>query len=313
MIELKNNLNTFGYVLLKNIIKENDVNNIKSNISHTEVNYYIAKNYIDTTIIKTVNTLFNWDCHYTKYRVSNLSNSDASTFHRDIISQNNINKSKRVLSMPMTILSYLDTTSIELIPKTHLLTNMKLDKAINMYKTKIEIKIEPTDILVFYSTIIHRGLFSRKTENRRLIQIFEVYESYDRYINIKNKIYHVPTTKDHDRHDNIMKYISKDKYLIGIPNYLAYLNAALGYGYIKNNLDIEYLSSDGFNDRLELSKQLLDQAIYPIDRYIYTDKPIDLPEEYIDDFRYKCYYRFYYLVILCIVIAIIIIILLLDI
>ena len=42
--------------------------------------------FINNVMLMKANKLLNIECHYTKYRVSNNTNSsDAGTFHRDII------------------------------------------------------------------------------------------------------------------------------------------------------------------------------------------------------------------------------------
>ena len=71
-----------------------------------------------------------------------------------------------------TCLAYLDMKSIlEIIPNSHKnLCHLDFYKS---FKSKIQLRLRPGDVLLFNSVTLHRGIFYKNnTNNRRLIQLF---------------------------------------------------------------------------------------------------------------------------------------------
>ena len=166
-----------GYILLTNVLNENDLEFGLSSIVDNKVDYSIMKQYIDNVffpkIKKTSNIIS--DPHYVKFRLSNNNNStDASTFHGDIY--NNTNSE---LLPIYTCLCYFDDAQLEIIPGSHKFNN--IGSSIESYNKKITINIRRGDILIFHSNIHHRGINYNKTENRRLLQVFEVFPDKQTY------------------------------------------------------------------------------------------------------------------------------------
>ena len=239
-----------GYFLLKNKLSNNEINYLNYSILDNLVNYSNIQSHIDNNLISIVNESFNWNIIYCKYRVSNNNNStDASIFHRDIINYTNSYKCPCY-----TLLIYLDNTIMEFIQYSHLQPNMNVSTAfINYFKNKIIINIEIGDILIINSALIHRGIFSKNKNNRKLIQIFDVFKNridYDKYSNL---FIHIPSSLNENNYyiRKLCMIISKKYLLISFISFILYFNAACGYNYntyhTKSN---KYISSEGSQNRL---------------------------------------------------------------
>jgi hypothetical protein len=186
------------------------------------------------TIDKQLGTLMT----YTKFRVSNNNNStDAGTFHRDLITIKPGLKEKNDTTqcVPIfTCLAYLDKTVMEIIPGTHLKPAMNLSESVSQFfSNTLLLEMHPGDLLVFYSTLLHRGIFTEKLENRRLIQVFETYPSQEAYNVYADKVLHIPAeeNKVNTMVANSMVKLSRSKLGTNFANALGYLNASTGYGH----------------------------------------------------------------------------------
>lgn len=166
-----------GYILKTNVLNENDLEFGLSSIVDNKVDYSIMKQYIDNVFFPKIKKTSNFitDPHYIKFRLSNNNNStDASTFHGDIY--NNTNSE----FLPIyTCLCYFDDAQLEIIPGSHKYNN--IGSSIESYNKKIILNIKRGDILIFHSNIHHRGINYNKTENRRLLQVFEVFPDKQTY------------------------------------------------------------------------------------------------------------------------------------
>ena len=165
-----------------------------------------------------------------KYRVSNNNNStDAGQFHKDLklLDEKDINRNN---APPIyTVVTYLDTTQMELLPFSHKDYNMNLVDSLKSFNDTVTVKMNPGDILMFYSILIHRGVFTLKSENRRIIQNF-VCIPQDKYKHYNSKLLHVRCDGKCDpTGGNLMKSISSSKLMNPIFNYLLYLNSSMGY------------------------------------------------------------------------------------
>ncbi len=159
-----------GFIIFRNVLTSNDLdfarNTIKSNglVDYTEV-----KKFIDGVFFNKINSSLGWDCVYNKFRFSSSAHSnlkDAANFHGDVYNLSNL----PVLPI-YTGLCYLDPATVEVIPGTH------LKQKSNGWENKIQLNINPGDIVVFHANLHHRGIPG--TNSRRLIQIFEIFPNKD--------------------------------------------------------------------------------------------------------------------------------------
>jgi hypothetical protein len=228
----RNILEEQGCVLLKQVLAQDEIKQARDSFQNDGkrkmVNYPMMSKFIDEIMMKRVDKELGWNSTYVKFRGSDNNNSsDASTFHRDLISHTESN-----ISPCFTCLAYLDKTTMEIIPSSHQIVTIALPDSKELYQKKVPLKMEPGDLLVFYSTLLHRGIFTEQLANRRLIQVFEVFpnkELYDRYA---NQILHIPTDNTERAKDlsKMMIAISKSKVLVSMANALGYMNASTGYG-----------------------------------------------------------------------------------
>lgn len=245
-------LNRNGFIILRNVIDENKTIYARKQIN-SKVNYYKLKPYLDNDVIGNVNKKLNLNLDYIKYRASNNNNSaDAASFHRDL--QSYTNKSPNVF----TVLSYLDTSYVELVPYTHRNISISITKIKCTLDKRIILKMNPGDILIFYSTLIHRGIFYKsKNKNRRLIQLFDCVniEDKDKY---REEIMHIPCRNDCSSIINNLNIMLNKNYIVSeMLNYIASFNNFRGYGYpyygikfITNDKKIKYLSTESNKHRL---------------------------------------------------------------
>ena len=247
-----NNLNTYGYIVLRNVVDVNRIHYAQNQIN-SKVNYYKLKKYLDNDMINNVNRKLGLHLDYTKYRVSNNNNStDAASFHRDL--QSYTNKLPRVF----TVLSYLDISHMELVPYTHKNITIPVTSMKNMLDNRITIKMNPGDILIFYATLVHRGIFyNSNNKNRRLIQLFDCVDINDKD-KYREEILHIPCRNNCSSLVNYINLTLNKSYIISeILNYISTIITFRGYGYsyyglkyITNDKKIKYLSTEANKNRL---------------------------------------------------------------
>ena len=178
----KNNiLKKEGYIHFKNVLNKNTVEFFNNNVGRNDVNYKSMDEVIKE-VKKILYDNLDWESIMTKYRVSNTHNkSDASYLHNDI---RNVVLQQNISIPSYTVLMYGDKSQLQLIPKSHLnVHNSFIFSTYDLINLKT-IDVNPGDIIIFNSAIIHRGLFTKNTNNRRLLQIFEVFptkELFDKY------------------------------------------------------------------------------------------------------------------------------------
>jgi len=169
-----------GFILVRQCIKRDTLQKFTNNVGKTEVNYrgMVPVVHDMKTCLKEI---FGWEPVMTKYRVSNQENKiDASFLHNDLK-----NVSRTNVPIPChTVLLYGDRGRMQLIPKSHHMTHESIIHAVRDLNNIITIDIEPGDLLVFNASLMHRGVFFNTEDNRRLMQIFEVYpneETFDKF------------------------------------------------------------------------------------------------------------------------------------
>jgi hypothetical protein len=281
-------LNKDGFIIFKNVLNYSQgIDCIdKDKVNYDKMSYFV-QNMIDI-----VNSRLNVNMKYIKYRVSDNNNSvDAGAMHRDIQCQDpNISKTIKCF----TCLTYLDPTTMEILPGSHNMLSMSFIQAYKLFNKIQRIKMNRGDVMLFYSTILHRGIFTEKLKHRRLVQVFDVYSD----INIFKNFYHL---KGSEKFANSMISLFKNRKTSAVLNLYGYFNAACGYGYLKiPNFNISYLSSEGLCHRLEVESN----TMQPINKYIIMNKNIDtLPDKYNSDVKYTLYTRQYILYSLLILIV----------
>lgn len=264
-----------GYILIKGVCDPLEGNEC---IHDQQVDYDRMTRYINNNMISAINQFLGWDADYLKYRVSDNNNSaDASVFHRDIINQ-------RGDSVPcFTCLTYLDKTTTEVVPGTHKKLHMNYADSLVQFTKKIKITCSPGDILLFYSTLIHRGIFTENLPHRRLIQVFEVFPSAHELQKNSSKFLHV---KGDETYSRAMIKVSRYPIISDFLSTYGYFNCSTGYGQM-NLPDIDYLSSEGLRERLEVRPGTLQD----INKYIIVNKAPLMPKDLVKRFRYICYTR----------------------
>ena len=186
-----NDLKVKGYTLLRNVLTYDDVNHALSSIKNdNKIDYSIMKQFIDTVFFPTIQnnlTTIN-DPHYVKFRFSNNNNStDASTFHSDVYNHTN----SKFLPI-YTCLCYFDNAQMEVVPGSHI--DQKLSSVSSFSRKKL-LNMKQGDILVFHANLHHRGVNYNKTENRRLLQVFEVFPDKKTYNDFSSKLVIVQSYK----------------------------------------------------------------------------------------------------------------------
>lgn len=282
-MELNKQLIENGYILFKNVIKKDNIDNAYSCFfPNQKINYSCIKDYIENVMLKTIDEKMEWNSDYIKFRISDNNNSsDASTFHRDIIAQ------KEDLLIPSyTCLSYLDSAVMEIVPKSHLKLFAKIGELYNLYKSKVRLIMEPGDILLFNSTMLHRGVFTENNKTRKLIQVFEVFPNKDLLMEYKDKFVHVTAKEDYSY---VMQFFSKFNISDTISNWIGYINSATGYGILPKKYlpvdDIYFLSSEGLRGREEIKEGVIQTN----NRYVIKYETINLEDKYKLYFNNYCY------------------------
>jgi ectoine hydroxylase-related dioxygenase (phytanoyl-CoA dioxygenase family) len=80
---------------------------------------------------------------------------------------------------------------MEVIPGSHTKLFMNFNDSIKSLGNRKKIYIEQGDILLFYSNLLHRGIFTENLTHRRLIQVFEIFPSTKSFNKYKNQILHI--------------------------------------------------------------------------------------------------------------------------
>ena len=273
--ELINELGQKGYFILRNILNVSEIEQGKSCIKDNTVLYTSMIDFVQNIMIAKVNKVMGWSCEYVKFRVSDNNNSsDASAFHRDIICQN---PHKEIYPV-YTLLSYLDRTVMEIIPTSQACPVGSYSDSVKTYQLKEQITMNPGDLMLFGSTILHRGIFTDRLPHRRLIQVFEIFPNKNQYDMYAHKFLHIPSPRP--KLSNLSIFMSKFKPSAIILNIYGYLNALTGYGHHmkpleKYNLsDFTYLASEGLQGRISVEPN----KWQTINKYVLNKSVSDFPE-----------------------------------
>jgi hypothetical protein len=214
-----------GFKVFRNILSEDEVGFGRSAFLKGNEMDYAKMTVFVGNCLKKIDPGFS--C--TKYRASNNTNSsDAGLLHRDVMNYGG--------PVPVfTLLSYLDTATMRLIPGSYKKPRMSLVESFE-YRGKLKhVVVNPGDLLMFHSSTIHSGLFNvPKNKNRRLVQMFEVYPTREMLEFYNNKqALHIQCDGQkctNSKIGNLANSVSKIGGLKFI-NDMLYFNAAWGYGH----------------------------------------------------------------------------------
>ena len=144
---------------------------------------------------------------------------------------------------------------MQLIPTSNRAQNIDLMDVNQYFHMREEIEMYPGDVLMFEMATIHRGIFYKKQESRRLIQLFDTVFEEDLDYFLKT-VLHIPCGKkcNKDASDTFIK-LHKNKYWSNMMNTVGYYNAAIGYSklpikYITSNPNIKYISTETNQPRI---------------------------------------------------------------
>lgn len=227
-----------GYVLFPRLLDNRDLNSFEKSIINSKlINYGILKHFIDIRFVPKVNRVLRWNTIYTKFRFSSSENSnlkDASNFHGDLYNFTNEN------IIPIyTGLCNLDTSTLELIPRSHLKNSIK---DIN---DRMKLTIHPGDVLIFHSNLHHRGISSNN--KRRLLQIFEIFPNFEIFNLYHEKVLIVLTNKC-----ILMKLINNINGILAksVSDKIGFLDK-IHYWTVKRNIQYKVIGLDISNDEKE--------------------------------------------------------------
>lgn len=295
-----------GYFLFRNVLTTEEVDKGASciNVTGEFVDYANMHEFIIGTMFKHVEHLLGLTepMSYVKYRVSDNNNSaDAAAFHRDLMFQGN---TPHIFPPCFTCLTYFDTTTMELIPGSHVKNYALVDTPF-VYAKRVRLEIHPGDILLFFSTLLHRGIFTEGIKHRRLIQVFEVFTSRAIKDTFTPLVVHVPGNETYS--DWMVTASKGNGPIISMINMYGFLNAATGYGWKHRLLEKcglqgthLFFSSEGLRGRLTVTPG----TWQPINKYVLNNdiEVYDISNSCYGKYKYYAFNRqFYYYSMLIIV------------
>ena len=225
-------LKTDGYIIISNKLTPNELSQGLVSIYEKGIDYTQMKKFIDYIYLPKVNDILGWNSIYLKFRFSDFENlKDASLFHNDLYNHSDDN------IMPVyTGLCYFDDSSLEIIPQSHIKSDLTLNE---MYNKKKVINVYKGDILIFHANLFHRGIAKTKSQhntktNRRILQIFEIFPNEITYNKLNDKIVAVLTTKNNLANSGLLA-INKN-----VNKYIVYLHYLL----VGNDMQYKIIGSD---------------------------------------------------------------------
>jgi len=224
--EINEDLYQNGFVVIRNCVKPSTIEQFRNSVGKKNVDYKGLPPVLHD-VKDCLHEIVGWKPVISKFRVSNQENKiDASFLHNDVK-----NLSRTNTSIPCyTVLLYGDKGRMQLIPNSHHNTHISIIHAIYDLKKLVTIDIEPGDLLIFNSSIIHRGIFFNTVEDRRLIQMFEVYpneETFDRFATMVDTSY-VNKSPILNTLQNINHTTSTHPVINEITNIIMYFNYRMG-------------------------------------------------------------------------------------
>ncbi len=211
-------MNTDGYTVYRNQVKDPLLTDLLDCFDDQTVHYSRLKSMLVTKFLSP-------SARATKFRASNANNSsDAAYFHRDIQCQ-----TRDPLPPCWTVLIYLDPSEMEVVPGSHLDRFMSYGKALKRWSTRRKITFQRGDVLVFNAALLHRGVFTANlAPDRRLIQIFEVYENDALFEKWSARTAQVEAPTGTKTPKMLIK-LAQMPVISSVMNFFVYLNGATGY------------------------------------------------------------------------------------
>lgn len=256
--EMLETLERDGFLVFRGMVGKQELAVPLAAIDGDSADYVAMTAFIENTMLAKIGGELGWRPDYVKYRVSDGNNSvDASSFHRDIIAETGV-------KIPAyTCLTYMDHTTMELIPGSHRRLALSAPSLLPAYLSGTRVELHPGDVLVFDATLLHRGvfdehflstLFSSSRPHRRLIQVFEVFPTPEDKERYAGQVVHVPgsLTKGH----SALKNFSRVPGFSHLINLVGFTNAAGGYGTVSEDCrgaGVAYFSSEGGSGRTMLA------------------------------------------------------------
>ena len=73
---------------------------------------------------------------------------------------------------------------MEVIESSHKLRNLGIIESTKLLRNNTkQVKLKSGDVMVFYATLLHRGIFTNtNSPNRRLVQVFNCFEKGTRFL-----------------------------------------------------------------------------------------------------------------------------------
>lgn len=295
-------INKDGFVLIKQQLTSKEKEEIFNYFQQGKGDYGKMTNFIKEVQLPRCSTYLNqletktlgtWDLTCTKFRASDNNNSaDASTFHKD-------NVCFKEWMPVLTCLLYLDDAEMSVVPGSHYQLQNTYLQAFHDWNNSKVLEINSGDMLVFYSTLLHRGIFTLGAGSRKLIQVFDCFQNRNVHEQHYFKIAHF---LGRENLSGLMINLSKRKFIIPIINFIGYLNASTNYGIQTKTFskfrsqfltdDITVIASEGFRNRLEVEEGTMQE----LNKYIMIEKnTFDVAsDEAYDAWRFAMYYRQFY-------------------
>jgi hypothetical protein len=292
-----------GYMVIRGKLTKEDIAVGRACIREKTVNYTEMTRFIEQTMLATINQENGWSLTYAKYRVSDNNNADASTFHRDDVCLGS-------WIPALTCLTYLDSTVMEVIPGSHKILAADLLSAPSIYATRERITLNAGDLLVFYGTMLHRGILTETaTTHRRLIQVFDCFHSKEDWAAYSARLVHVLGDEKSGGH---FGWVSSIPGVHAASNQASFLNMITGCGnerskYVLDSCGLagtqrDVFCSEGFCKRTEVKPNMWQD----INTYIMNGPHTDTPNSCKADWKWAFYTRqfvTYFAIILALLIA----------
>jgi ectoine hydroxylase-related dioxygenase (phytanoyl-CoA dioxygenase family) len=189
----KYDLKEDGFILLKNVLNEGEIDYIKNNCIEND-NYNVKSYIVDNYKIrnKLITTIGNNDYIFQDY-ILIIKKSSVHTCHRDY-NGDFFNKGQQYPSY--TFIIYLEDMEkgLGVIPSSHKSVN---SYNINLTNSIINIPCKSGDILLFNSNLIHVGGLNENPDNLRIqmklthkddIEHIAYYENYNKVLNKDNNL-----------------------------------------------------------------------------------------------------------------------------
>lgn len=301
------NLNNKGYFIIKNCFDKQFIDDTKNKITTDNVQTDMLE--FVKVMMNQIGNRLGTEIDFLKFRVSNNNNSvDAGGFHRDVVC---LKKWYPVI----TCLTYLDDTVMEIIEYSHKCRNLRYIDSTKLFNNnKKRITLKSGDIMIFYSTLLHRGVFTNtKSPNRRLVQVFDCFEKghdfYHDLISVLGK----------ERNNDLMIKLNKINFTSYIFSMYSYYNFISGTSkkddkYFANKIGYSMISSEGLVKRW--TYEPFNGQPQPLNVYILNpemkDKNNILSDEFTDEWRWifyerqAVYYTIYILILLILLIFLIV-------